>query len=74
MKDQTKKFLLTDKEIPSQWYNIVADMKNKPLPPLDPKTKKPVTLDQMSVIFAEELMKQEMNTTDRYTGRSPRNV
>lgn len=66
MKDQTKKFLLTDKQIPRQWYNIVADMKNKPLPPLDPKTKKPVTLEQMSVIFAEELMKQEMNQTDRY--------
>lgn len=66
MKDQTKKFLLTDKQIPTQWYNIVADMKNKPLPPLDPKTKKPVTLEQMSVIFAEELMKQEMNQTDRY--------
>ena len=66
MKDQTKKFLLTDKQIPTQWYNIVADMKNKPLPPLDPKTKKPVTLEQMSMIFAEELMKQEMNTTDRY--------
>lgn len=66
MKDQTKKFLLTDKQIPTQWYNIVADMKNKPLPPLDPKTKKPVTVEQLSFVFAEELMRQELNETDRY--------
>ena len=62
---ENKKFLLTDKQIPAQWYNIVADMKNKPLPPLNPGTKKPVTLDEMKVVFTEELMKQEMSA-ERY--------
>lgn len=62
---KTKKFLLTDEQMPKQWYNIVADMPNKPLPPLDPATKKPVTLEQMSMIFTEELMRQEMST-ERY--------
>ena len=59
---KTKKILLTDKQMPTRWYNIVADMKNRPLPPLNPKTKKPVTKEEMSVIFAEELIDQEMST------------
>lgn len=58
---KTKKTLLTDKETPTQWYNIVADMANKPLPPLDPATKRPVTLEQMSMVFGRELMEQEMS-------------
>jgi tryptophan synthase beta chain len=62
---ESKKFLLTDKQIPTQWYNIVADMANKPLPPLNPGTKKPVTLDELKVVFAEELMRQEMSV-ERY--------
>ena len=37
----TKKFLLQEKDIPTAWYNIVADMKNKPMPILNPKTKQP---------------------------------
>lgn len=48
--------------MPTQWYNIVADMTNKPLPPLNPATKEPVTKEQMSAIFAEELIDQEMST------------
>ena len=62
---KTKKFLLTDKQLPTQWYNIVADMPNKPLPPLNPATKKPITKEEMSVLFAEELIDQEMST-ERY--------
>ena len=62
---KTKKFCLTEKQMPTQWYNIVADMPNKPLPPLHPGTKKPVTKEQMSAIFAEELIDQEMST-ERY--------
>ena len=62
---ETKKFCLTEKQMPTQWYNIVADMPNKPLPPLHPETKKPVTKEQMSAIFAEELIDQEMST-ERY--------
>ena len=45
---ETKKFCLTERQMPTQWYNIVADMPNKPLPPLHPGTKKPVTKEQMS--------------------------
>ena len=62
---KTKKFLLGDTQLPTRWYNIVADMPNKPLPPLNPATKKPVTKEMMSAIFAEELMNQEMST-ERY--------
>ena len=58
---ETKKFCLTEKQMPTQWYNIVADMPNKPLPPLHPATKQPVTKEQMSAIFAEELIDQEMS-------------
>ena len=39
-----KKFILQENEIPTQWYNIQADMVNKPLPLLNPKTKQPVTV------------------------------
>ena len=40
-----KRFLLTAEQIPTHWYNIVADMKNKPMPPLNPQTKQPLTPD-----------------------------
>ena len=43
-----KRFLLDESELPRQWYNIQADMVNKPLPMLDPATKKPVTVDDLS--------------------------
>ncbi len=57
----TKKFLLTDREMPTVWYNILADMKNKPLPMLHPVTHKPVTVDDLKPLFAEELAKQELS-------------
>ena len=62
---KTKKFILPEAQMPSQWYNIVADMPNRPLPPLHPMTKEPVTKEQMSAIFAEELVNQEMSA-ERY--------
>ena len=62
---KTKKFCLSENQMPTQWYNIVADMPTKPLPPLHPATKQPVTKEQMSAIFAEELIDQEMST-ERY--------
>ena len=62
---KTKKFELPESQMPKQWYNIVADMPNKPLPPLHPATKKPVTFEQMQAIFADELIRQEMST-ERY--------
>lgn len=59
---KTKKFILTDQQVPAQWYNIAADMPNKPLPPLDPRTRKPATPEQMNALFAEELVRQEFST------------
>jgi len=64
--DKTKRFLLQEKELPTAWYNVVADMKNKPLPPLHPGTKQPLTLDDLTPLFATELAKQEVNSTDRW--------
>ena len=51
---KTKKIILPESQMPTQWYNIVSDMKNRPLPPLNPATKEPVTLEQMSALFAED--------------------
>ena len=59
---KTKKILLPDQMIPVLWYYIVADMPQKPLPPLDPRTRRPVTAEQMNCIFAEELVRQEFST------------
>ena len=58
---KTKKFCLTERQMPAQWYNIVADMPNRPLPPLHPVTREPVTREQLSAVFAEELIEQEMS-------------
>ena len=59
---KTKKFILPESEMPTAWYNIVADMPNQPMPCLDPQTKKPVTFESMSRIFGEELVRQELST------------
>ncbi len=59
---KTKKFLLSEKQMPTQWYNIVADMPNRPLPPLHPATHRHVTKADLSAIFAEELVDQELST------------
>ncbi|MCX6327042.1 MAG: TrpB-like pyridoxal phosphate-dependent enzyme [Bacteroidia bacterium] len=59
------KILLSENEMPRQWYNIVADMPNKPMPPLDPVTKKPIGPDSLSAIFPMELIKQEVSQ-ERY--------
>ena len=57
----SKKFILEDKELPEKWYNIQADMPNKPLPPLHPGTKQPVGPEDLSRIFPMELIKQEVS-------------
>jgi tryptophan synthase beta chain len=59
------KILLSEKEMPRQWYNIMADMPNKPLPPLNPATKKPVGPEDLAAVFPMELIKQEVST-ERY--------
>ena len=64
MKEQRKRFFLDEEDIPRQWYNIQADMPNKPQPPLHPATKKPLKAEDLFPIFAKECSKQELNTTD----------
>ena len=61
-----KKFLLPESEIPTAWYNIAADMPNKPLPPLNPATGQPLMAEDLYPVFCEECARQEMNTTDQY--------
>ena len=60
------KIYLKESEMPTAWYNVRADMKNKPAPLLNPKTFKPMTLEDMTEVFCEELSKQELNETDAY--------
>lgn len=59
------KILLSEKEIPRQWYNIAADMPNKPLPPLHPVTREPIGPEALAAVFPMELIKQEMSA-ERY--------
>ena len=56
-----KKFILQENEIPTQWYNIQAEMVNKPLPPLNPATHKPLVAEDLAHIFNEECSKQELD-------------
>ena len=60
------KIYLEESELPKQWYNVRADMKNKPAPLLDPKTQKPMTQKGLSQVFCDELARQELNDTDAY--------
>lgn len=60
------KIYLEEHEIPRQWYNMRADMKNKPAPLLNPGTGKPVTFEELSGIFCEELAKQELDNDTPY--------
>ena len=61
-----KKFILTESEIPSRWYNIMADMPTKPMPMLNPQTRQPITLGDLSSLFSVECSRQELNQTDRW--------
>ena len=58
------KIYLSESEIPTHWYNVRADMKNKPAPLLNPGTGKPMTAEELEVVFCSELVKQELNETD----------
>lgn len=62
---KTVKILLEESEMPLQWYNLMADMPNKPLPPLHPGTKQPIGPEDLAALFPMELIKQEV-ATDRY--------
>ena len=60
------KIYLEESEMPQQWYNVRADMKKKPAPILNPGTLQPITLEELSPIFCEELAKQELDDTTAY--------
>ena len=60
------KIYLEENEMPKQWYNVRADMKNKPAPLLNPGTLQPMTADELGVVFCEELVKQELDDTTAY--------
>ena len=60
------KIYLEESELPKQWYNLRADMKKKPAPLLNPGTGKPMTLDELSVVFCRELAKQELDNDTKF--------
>lgn len=65
-KDIPYKIYLTEDEMPREWMNLRAFMKNKPDPMLHPGTRKPVTADDLRPIFCDECIAQELNETDKY--------
>lgn len=60
------KIYLQEDEIPKQWYNVRADMKNKPAPLLNPGTLQPMTAQELEQVFCAELVKQELDNTTAY--------
>ena len=63
--ENTRRILLSEKEMPTQWYNIIADMPNKPLPPLNPATRQPIGPEDLAPIFPMGLIEQEVSQ-ERY--------
>ena len=60
------KIYLEEDEMPKYWYNLRADMINKPAPLLDPQTHKPMTAEDLAPVFCDELVKQELDDTTAY--------
>ncbi len=60
------KIYLGEDEMPREWYNVRADMKNKPAPLLNPGTLQPLTADELSAIFCRELVEQELDETTKF--------
>lgn len=60
------KIYLEESEMPKQWYNVRADMKNKPAPLLNPATLQPMTFDDLRPVFCDELVRQELDDTTPY--------
>ena len=58
------KLYIEESEMPTAWYNLRADMKNKPAPLLNPATLKPMTFEELQPVFCDELIHQELNDTD----------
>lgn len=60
------KIYLEENELPDSWYNVRADMKNKPAPLLNPATYEPMTAEDLSAVFCKELVAQELDNDDAY--------
>ncbi|MCR5452964.1 MAG: TrpB-like pyridoxal phosphate-dependent enzyme [Lachnospiraceae bacterium] len=60
------KIYLEESEMPKAWYNVRADMKNKPAPLLNPATHEPLTAEELSHVFCEELVAQELDNDNAY--------
>lgn len=60
------KIYLEESEMPKEWYNVRADMKNKPAPLLNPATHEPMTAEELSVVFCKDLVDQELDNENRY--------
>lgn len=60
------KIYLEESEMPTQWYNVRADMKNKPAPLLNPATKEPMSFDDLRGVFCDELVRQELDNETAY--------
>lgn len=60
------KIYLSENELPASWYNVRADMKNKPAPLLNPGTHKPMAFEELRPVFCDELIKQELDDTTPY--------
>ena len=60
------KIYLSENELPTTWYNVRADMKNKPAPLLNPATMQPITADDLAPVFCDELIKQELDDETPY--------
>lgn len=59
------KIYLTEDEMPREWYNVRADMANKPAPLVNPGTGEPMTAEELEVVFCKELVKQELDNDNR---------
>ena len=68
MSDKTipYKIYLEESEMPKEWYNVRADMTNKPAPLLNPATMKPMTAEELGAVFCDELVAQELDNTNAY--------
>ena len=60
------KIYLSESEMPRYWYNVRADMQTKPAPLLNPGTHRPMTAEELSGVFCEELVKQELDNDTRF--------
>jgi len=66
MKKVPNRLYLSEEQMPRQWYNLRADMKNKPAPIINPATMKPATADDLRPVFCDKLVAQELDNDTRY--------